>query len=235
MHTLDELAQIEAIMKAGRTSEQILRNVDETLRTAGEGVEMLAVERYDFNGPITFTGMSPEDEIPSAPDQPTREMIAAMAYPLVQSHRRGLRIAITFGVATTHALQNLRSTEPDFDAWWAPRSEELRADELCRYFYQLRSVLLKEGYLRPTTAVQEYVSRKEENWIGVVTNLHVAPNTHRGADVTGLSALELVEAYLGHLGGIVSEAWGKFCPEADSTARMRPVVPGAMTVTREET
>lgn len=60
----------------------------------------------------------------------------------------GLRNVVVFGHATTQALQNLRSVVRDeFDAWYEPKREAMRADELLRYFWNLRSVVLKEGTL----------------------------------------------------------------------------------------
>ena len=63
----------------------------------------------------------------------------------------GVRNLIVFGRAVTNVLQNLRSTEPTFDAWYQPFVDQMRADPLLRYFYQLRSEILKEGKL-PTDA-----------------------------------------------------------------------------------
>jgi hypothetical protein len=57
----------------------------------------------------------------------------------------GLRNVVVFGRAVTNVLQNLRSTEPTFDAWYQPQVELMRADPLLRYFYELRSKILKQG------------------------------------------------------------------------------------------
>ena len=35
----------------------------------------------------------------------------------------GLRNVIVFGRAVTNVLQNLRSTEPEFDEWYKPREQ----------------------------------------------------------------------------------------------------------------
>jgi hypothetical protein len=60
----------------------------------------------------------------------------------------GFRNLVVFGRAITNVLQNLRSTEADFDSWYAPYVQEMQADPLLRYFYELRSEVLKEGTLR---------------------------------------------------------------------------------------
>lgn len=59
--------------------------------------------------------------------------------------RSGLHNLVVFGRAVTNILQHLRSTEPDFDPWYAPHVEEMKGDPLLRYFYDLRSSILKEG------------------------------------------------------------------------------------------
>lgn len=65
----------------------------------------------------------------------------------VREERRipGLRNFVVFSRAVTNILQNLRSSEPDFDDWYQPFVTEMRADPLIRYFYELRSVILKQG------------------------------------------------------------------------------------------
>jgi hypothetical protein len=68
----------------------------------------------------------------------------------------GLRNLVVFGRAVTNVLQNLRSTVQDFDTWYAPYQTEMREDPLLRYFYVLRSEILKEGTLR--TSSSTYVS-----------------------------------------------------------------------------
>src|SRR5438132_10702126 len=57
----------------------------------------------------------------------------------------GLHNLVVFGRAVTNVLQNLRSSEPDFDAWYGPHRAEMEADPLLKYLYELRSEILKEG------------------------------------------------------------------------------------------
>jgi hypothetical protein len=62
----------------------------------------------------------------------------------------GLMNLVTFGRAVTNMLQNIRSIDADlFDLWYAPFQEEMTSDPLLRYFYLLRSEILKEGPPRP--------------------------------------------------------------------------------------
>ena len=60
----------------------------------------------------------------------------------------GLRNLVVFGRAVTNVLQNLRSTEPSFDTWYEKHKVEMQAEPLMRFFYKLRSEILKEGELK---------------------------------------------------------------------------------------
>ena len=91
-----------------KTTAGILRNAQDTLRTAEQGLDDL------INGP-------------------TARRVA------------GLRNAVVFGRAVTNVLENLRHTEPTFDAWYKPKSKALSLDPLMKFFYKLRSEILKEG------------------------------------------------------------------------------------------
>jgi hypothetical protein len=143
---------------------------------------LLAADRYHYDGPIAFLS-TPEDERLPDPSVPTAEMVRAMAYPLMMQHRSGIRIATTFGVATSHALQNLKSKDPLFAEWRPRHQQTLASDPLARYFYKLRSVLLKEGYLRATTAEQEDHIANGRNWVEVHTYFRGAPTEHLGREI----------------------------------------------------
>ena len=60
----------------------------------------------------------------------------------------GLRNLVVFGRAVTNGLQNLRSTEANFDDWYSPFQKEMENDPLMKYFYRLRTEILKEGNIR---------------------------------------------------------------------------------------
>lgn len=68
----------------------------------------------------------------------------------------GLRNLVVFGRAVTNVLQNLRSTESTFDDWYAPFVEEMKADPVLNYFYEMRTEILKTGSIR--TTVSTYIS-----------------------------------------------------------------------------
>ena len=57
----------------------------------------------------------------------------------------GLSNLVVFGRAVTNVLQNLRSISPGFDSWYEPLKRELAADPLMKFFYGLRSRILKRG------------------------------------------------------------------------------------------
>ena len=57
----------------------------------------------------------------------------------------GLYNVATWGRSVTNVLQNLRSIEPAFDRWYEPYAKEMRNDPLMRFFYEVRSQVLKEG------------------------------------------------------------------------------------------
>lgn len=57
----------------------------------------------------------------------------------------GLRNLVVFGRAVTNVLQNLRSVRSDFDDWYGPVQKELESSHLMKFFYDLRSEILKKG------------------------------------------------------------------------------------------
>lgn len=89
---------------------KILRNTEETLRTAEHGLVMIDNEDPTFR--LT-----------------------------------GLRNVVVFGRAVTNAIQKLRSKHPEFEKWYQPWVDRMKEDGIIRYFYELRSEILKEGKL----------------------------------------------------------------------------------------
>lgn len=101
-------------MKA-RTAQEILRDVNDTLAVARQGLEDV---KHD----------------------PKRRM-------------SGLRNVVVFGRAVTNVLQNLRSVRRDFDEWYLPIRREMESSPRMKFFYNLRSEILKTGQLRVTQSV----------------------------------------------------------------------------------
>jgi len=71
----------------------------------------------------------------------------------------GLRNLVVFGRAITNVLQGLRSIEPEFDAWYRKYIDEMESDPLMKYFYNLRSLILKEGFLE--ASVHAHIKKLE--------------------------------------------------------------------------
>lgn len=63
---------------------------------------------------------------------------------------QGMKDLIVYGRAVTNVLQNLRKTEPDFDHWYQPFRREMESDEMMKFFYKLRSNILKKGEVHVT-------------------------------------------------------------------------------------
>lgn len=59
----------------------------------------------------------------------------------------GLMNVAVWGVSVTCVLQNLRHIERDFEDWYGKYRTEMKDDPLMKYFWDLRSKILKEGKL----------------------------------------------------------------------------------------
>ncbi|HEY3597090.1 MAG TPA: hypothetical protein VGL08_06215 [Paraburkholderia sp.] len=68
----------------------------------------------------------------------------------------GLRNLIVFGRSVTFVLQNLRSVvgEDEFDRWYQPHQDDMKASPLMRYFVDARNALEKQGRVNVTTSVR---------------------------------------------------------------------------------
>jgi hypothetical protein len=104
------------MIASNRTTLDIIRSAEDTLKTAIQGLEDLV------KGPQ-------------------------------ERKLSGLRNLVVFGRAVTNIIQNLRSTEQDFETWYKKYQEEMKSDPLLKYFYELRSKILKEGVLKTLTKV----------------------------------------------------------------------------------
>lgn len=87
-----------------------------------------------------------------------------------EDHERrlpGLRNVCVYGHATTQALQNLRHIEDGFNEWYEPVRKRMEADSLMRFFWNLRSDILKKGDL--SGLVQERAFANTQGG-GILTN-----------------------------------------------------------------
>lgn len=77
-----------------------------------------------------------------------------MAEPSRSRRNTGLRNFIAFARSVTFVIQNLRSVSGiDFDAWYLPHQEKMKADPLMKYFIEARNELEKQGKLSVGTSV----------------------------------------------------------------------------------
>jgi hypothetical protein len=66
----------------------------------------------------------------------------------------GLRNLVVFGRAVTNVLQNLRSTAGEsFDEWYQPKVDEMSNNQVLKYFYKLRSQILKQGTVNTSVSM----------------------------------------------------------------------------------
>lgn len=74
-------------------------------------------------------------------------------FDLIQSEDRarqvkGVMDVATYGRAVTTALCHIKTfDESGWMNWWTPRAAELDADDLCRFFKTMRTIVLKDGTL----------------------------------------------------------------------------------------
>ena len=66
----------------------------------------------------------------------------------VERKASGLKNLTVWGRAVTNVIQNLKNITDGFDEWYAPIQDEMRNDELLRFFYERRSLHLKEGAVK---------------------------------------------------------------------------------------
>jgi hypothetical protein len=119
---------------------------------------------------------------------------------------RGLYNIAVFGRAVTNALQVLRSFDrPAFDDWYAPWLAEMSDDPLCRFFYALRTDLLKKTDIRFGIIVG--AAGAEAPAVGTITVYNVAlPKEHRGTSIDGSSVRDMCHLYVAYLRELVESA-----------------------------
>jgi hypothetical protein len=111
----------------------------------------------------------------------------------------GFVAVVVFGRSVTNALQNLRTFDQRaFEDWYEPWQREMRADPLLRWFYVLRSNILKG--IAPLIAVVIGASGQDAPLPGMVSVPDSPPpDSHRKQpiqDRTVVGACRLYAAYL---------------------------------------
>src|ERR1700686_4816850 len=101
-----------------------------------------------------------------------------------------------FGRSVTSALQNLRTFDKQaFNNWYAGWQEEMKADPLCQFFYQLRSEILKE--INPLVGVVLAAAGQDAPRLGAVTIPgRPSPTMHRGQAIEDTSMINLCRLYV---------------------------------------
>jgi len=119
---------------------------------------------------------------------------------------RGLYGIAVFGRAVTNALQGLRSFDrPAFDEWYAPWLAEMTDDALCRFFYALRTDLLKKTEIRFGIVVS--ATGDNVPAAGFINVYNAAlPTQHRGKPVDGSSVRDMCHSYVAYLQELVESA-----------------------------
>jgi hypothetical protein len=106
---------------------------------------------------------------------------------------------LVFGRAVTSALQNLRSFDQvAFDTWYEPWQKEMKGDPLLRYFYKLRSDILKN--VSSSIVVTLAATGITEKMPGDITVEGAAlPESHLGRPLTSTKAKDLAQLYVAYL------------------------------------
>lgn len=82
-----------------------------------------------------------------------RHGLSDLLNPSRSRRNTGLRNLITFGRSVSFVIQNLRGVEGlNFDAWYQPHQDAMKADPLMRYFVDARNELEKQGRLSVATS-----------------------------------------------------------------------------------
>jgi len=110
-----------------------------------------------------------------------------------------------FGRSVTSALQNLRTFDKEaFDEWYGPWKQEMKEDPLCRFFYQLRTDILKD--IGPLVGFV-LASMGDAPKVGTVTiEDRPLPTQHRGLVISDTSTFHLCSLYVAYLEEMVNSA-----------------------------
>ena len=130
----------------------------------------------------------------------------------------GFRNVAVYGHATTQTLQNLRSVDSEaFNAWYEPLRSEMRDDPLMKFFWDLRSQILKEGRTGTLTNVHQIDYFGPENQAALKPILAHPPPGARGffiGDQLGGNGWEIVQP-----DGTISKYYVQLPPEVTAGSR----------------
>jgi hypothetical protein len=121
----------------------------------------------------------------------------------------GLMAVAVFGRALTNVVQNLRTfDEAAFNEWYAPWEKEMRGDPLSRYFYGLRTDVLK-GITPSISVVLASFGTKPDGTpvepVGaLLTRERPFPTVHLGQPIDPPTAEHLCRLYFEYLERMVA-------------------------------
>lgn len=129
----------------------------------------------------------------------------------------GLRDVAVYGHATTMVLKKLRGVDRTaFDEWWTPIRERIAADPLMRFFYGLRSEILKEGgpaayeFVIHRTVIRMTDDLEPSFETAGSVRFSGTPTEHCGQPITDLSIPNVCRLYVEALREIVRDAHARF-------------------------
>ena len=111
-----------------------------------------------------------------------------------------------FGRSVTSALQNLRTFDKQaFDEWYEPWKQEMKDDPLCRFFYQLRTEILKD--IGPMVGFVLASFGDSAKKVGtLIIQDRPLPTLHRGQPINDTSTQHLCSLYVAYLEEMVNSA-----------------------------
>ncbi len=111
-----------------------------------------------------------------------------------------------FGRSVTLALQHLRHWDAEgYDQWYGPWRDEMNADPLCRFFYDLRTDILHGGV--PNIGFMLGSAGLHAPPPGTVRLIgRPAPTEHKGGPIEDASTLNLCRLYISYLEELLASA-----------------------------
>jgi hypothetical protein len=118
----------------------------------------------------------------------------------------GFFAVVVFGRAVTNAVQNLRTFDRQaFDKWYGPWKHEMEEDPLLRWFYKLRSDILKG--IEPLIGFVIGSSGRGDLYEGAITvSDRPPPNIHRQQSIQDCTMINLCRLYVAYLEELVASA-----------------------------
>jgi hypothetical protein len=122
----------------------------------------------------------------------------------------GLFNLVVWGRAVTNVTHHLRTIARDeYNAWYSPHEAAMRVDPLMKFFYDLRTVMLKDGLGRPSSQTTVILGTETGAVIVGPRTHHYpdSPTEHRGKPLDSkMPVEEMAKLYLAWLRDFVNAA-----------------------------